>query len=131
MKKRTFIFTTQQFKYLLYTLVFNQLSFYFAKIGVQKHGYKIARHKKHTSDDINWSKYWEENHPSHHFPSDPHVCPSCLTKETDFVGGHVIVNGETYILPVCRKCNSRYKYSKADKHAFYIKMEETVRAPKD
>ena len=110
----------------------NIILFIRANLGVPRPGFEIAHHKTNTSyDSINWSKYWEEHHPSHHFPSKPHTCPSCLKEQDDFVGGHVIVNNKTYILPVCRKCNSEYKNSKAERHAFYIKMEETVRAPED
>ena len=100
--------------------------------GVPKDGYKIARHKIGSTDNSkNWAKYWEEHHPSHHFPSEPHECPSCLLKKDDFVGGHVIIENKTYILPVCRECNSTYKNSNAHNHAFYVKMEEVVCAPED
>ena len=67
-----------------------------ARWGFSRKGYKIARHKIGTTDSSkNWKEYWEERHPSHHFPSEPHECPSCLFERDDFVGGHVIIEDAT------------------------------------
>lgn len=83
--------------------------------------------EKSTDDTEIWKNYWAKHRPSHHFPSEPHKCPSCLKICNDFVGGHVISEGHKYIIPVCRKCNSTYKEAKANKHFFYVKSEDMVR----
>lgn len=103
-----------------------------AKYNFQRKGYKIVKHTINSTDDTEvWKNYWEKKHPSHHFPSEPHICPSCLEFKHEFVGGHIVFDGITYIAPVCDICNKKYKYSKADKHPFYIKSLDMVRAPED
>lgn len=102
--------------------------FVLAKIGTERSGYSIVRHKKDSTDDSHvWKEYWEEHHESHHFPSEPHICPSCLLLKDDFVGGHVVCDNETFIIPVCRECNSEYKGDKADEHPFYVATGDMVK----
>ena len=109
-----------------------QLIFHKAEIGIPQQGYSIVRHMRDSTDDSEiWKEYWEENHPSHHFPSEPHECPSCLSLKKDFVGGHVVSENDTHIIPVCRECNSTYKGDKADNHFFYVKSEDMVRVPQN
>lgn len=111
---------------------FEEIAFILAKIGCYIEGYKIAKHMKESTDDTDiWKDYWEEHHPSHHFPSEPHICPSCLTLKDDFVGGHLIIDDKTFIVPVCRSCNSTYKGEKADGHFFYVREQDMVRAPEN
>ena len=47
----------------------------------------------------------------------------------DMVRAHVIdEEGNLYIYPVCRECNSRYKYTKPD-IPFEVRMDELVPVP--
>lgn len=109
-----------------------EISLALAKAKFPIDGFSIVKHAVDSIDDSqNWSEYWEKNHESHHFPSEPHICPSCLLLKNDFVGGNVVCNGVTYILPVCETCNKEYKYSKAEEHPFYAKNGDMVRAPED
>lgn len=128
------ILTEKQFRWLLNALH----NFECARNGVHRDGYDIAKHEKNTSDNIvpdgcngKWENYWEKQHPSHHFPSEPHICPSCLCRKKKFVGAHVLVNSESFIYPLCKKCNDTYKGKDADSHFFYITSEDKVRAPED
>ena len=106
--------------------------FAFAKYGFPRPNLCIAHHKSPSPDDTEiWKDYWEEHHPSHHFPSEPHICPSCLMIQDDFVGGHLVIEDQTFIVPVCRVCNSTYKGEKADGHFFYVREQDMVRAPED
>ena len=123
------IFITE--KQLQHLIAIN-MQFELAKIGFERKGYAIAQHAVDSTDDSEtWKDYWEENHPSHHFPSEPHICPSCLLTRNKFVGGHIISDGETYIIPVCKKCNDSYKNSKANDHFFYVRQEDMIRVPED
>lgn len=109
-----------------------KVQFELAKAGVVRDGYVIAQHAIGSTDDSkNWMDYWEKNHPSHRFPSEPHICPSCLLKRKKFIGGHIVSNDKTFILPVCKECNDTYKNNKANNHFFYVKQEDMVRAPED
>lgn len=102
--------------------------------GVPKDGYKIARHKIGSTDTSrNWIEYWEENNCQKYKVSSlvSYPCPSCLMMKKDLVGGHVVSEDKTYITPVCRECNSKYKKGNAREHAFYVKEEYMVHAPKD
>ena len=109
-----------------------KVQFELAKAGVERNGFVIAQHAVGSTDNSEtWKDYWEEKHPSHHFPSEPHICPSCLLKRKKFIGGHIISNNKTYIVPVCKKCNDTYKNDKADKHFFYVRQEDMVCAPED
>lgn len=118
--------TEKQFRRILQI----EIQFELAKSGIQREGFAIANHKVGSTDDtVNWKEYWEKKHPSHHFPSEPHICPSCLIERKEFVGGHIISEGETYIYPVCKHCNSTYKKTKAESHFFYVKKEDMVHAP--
>lgn len=106
--------------------------FELAKNGIKKDGYTIVKHAVDSTDNSRiWKDYWEENHPSRHFPSEAHICPSCLTKRDNFVGGHVICNSGVYIIPVCSECNKKYKNTKANNHSFYVKETDMVRAPEN
>ena len=121
-------FTEKQIR----TIVNIEVQFELAKLGFPRDGFSIVHHKDGSTDDSEiWKDYWEEHHPSHHFPSDPHICPSCLIERNKFVGGHVVSNGETYIVPVCKHCNDEFKGVKAEKHYFYLKTDDMVRAPED
>ncbi len=113
-------------------IIKRKVLFTLAGKGFNISGFSIVRHMKDSTDDSEiWKDYWEERHPSHHFPSEPHKCPSCLLKKDDFIGGHVICEGQTYIIPVCKGCNSEFKGDKADKHPFYVKTEDMVRVLED
>ncbi|MCM1030339.1 MAG: hypothetical protein NC410_02685 [Oscillibacter sp.] len=55
-----------------------------------------------------WLEYWEKESC---YPI-PKVCVCCGNFSNDMVGSHLVDNeGNTYIYPVCRKCNSTYKNS--------------------
>lgn len=103
-----------------------------ARLGLEKEGYVIAQHAVGSTDDSEiWKDYWEKNHYSHHFPSEPHICPSCQLPKEEFVGSHIVSQDEIFIAPICKECNDIYKNGKAEDHFFYIKQEDIVRAPKD
>ena len=121
---KTIVITESQFRHLIKHMVVFEL----AKMGIEMPDYSIVHHKKDSTDDSQvWKEYWEKNHNSHHFPSEPHICPSCLLKKDDFVGGHVVCDSETFIIPVCRECNSEYKGDNADNHPFYVNTEDMVK----
>ena len=106
--------------------------FELAKNGIKRSGYVIVKHAVNSTDNSHiWKDYWEENHPSHHFPEEAHICPSCLIKRDNFVGGHVTCDSGEYIIPVCSVCNKKYKYTKANDHLFYVKESDMVRAPEN
>lgn len=112
----------------LQRLIARMVEFALASFGVPKRSHQIAYHKTNSTDNTEvWKDFWAENHSSHHFPSEPHICPSCLLQKNDFVGGHVVINGKTCIVPVCRECNSKYKGDEADEHAFYVRNEDVLR----
>ena len=120
--------TEEQLKQVIET----EIQFVLAKLGFPRDGFSIAHHKDGSTDDTEiWKNYWEEQHPSHHFPSEPHICPSCLVKRNIFVGAHVIVGEDSFIIPTCKHCNDKFKGDKADNHYFYVKTEDMVRAPED
>lgn len=104
-----------------------------ARSGYYREGYKIARHKIGSTDDsVNWKEYWKKNHrQKQNIPLELYRCPSCLMLKDDIVGGHIVVDDKTYIIPVCRECNSKYKGQNAREFAFYVKEEDMVRAPED
>lgn len=134
MEKKTITLNERE----MYSFIYRIILFVLAKLGVQREGYVIAYHQKNststppTNSNCNsWAEYWEQLHTSHHFPYEPHICPSCLRERNEFIGGHLQIGQEYYIHPMCKHCNDTYKFSKADAHPFYVKMEDTVRAPKD
>ena len=91
------IITEKQFRKILK----RELAFTLAKLGYQLDGKKIAHHKSPSTDNThNWKDFWQENQPLRSFPSRGQICPSCLLKKTIFVGGHVIIEDHTYIVPV-------------------------------
>lgn len=113
-------------------IIDRNVQFELAKIGVKRDGYVIAQHAVGSTDNSEiWKDYWEKQHSSHHFPSAPHICPSCLLKRNKFIGGHITSDEKTYIIPVCKKCNDTYKNNEADSHFFYVKQEDMVRVPED
>lgn len=118
--------TESQFRYLIKHILIFEL----AKIGIELPDHSIVRHKKDSTDDSEiWIHYWEEHQNKPHFHSEHHNCPSCLLRKNDFVGGHVVCGNETFIIPVCRECNSTYKGDQADDHPFYVKTDYLVKAP--
>lgn len=126
MSEKKIYVTEEQLKELLE----REVCLAMAQIGFPREGYSIVKHAVNSTDDSDvWKNYWEEHHDSHHFPSEPHVCPSCLIERDDFVGGHVVYEGELYIVPVCKNCNSEYKGQKAGEHSFYVKTSDMVPAP--
>ena len=76
-----------------------------------------------------WIDYWESKKGE--LPSD-YVCPSCNDKKQNiFVGGHVTnEDKETFICPVCSKCNNTYKGDNACKHPFYVNKKWLLLTPK-
>ena len=122
------IITEKQFRKILK----RELAFTLAKLGYQMGGKKIAHHKSPSTDNThNWKDFWQEKQPLRSFPSRGQICPSCLLKKTIFVGGHVIIEDQTYIVPVCDECNKEFKGSKADEHFFYVNELDMVPAPED
>lgn len=122
------LFTIKQLR----KIIAIEVQFVLAKMGVRRDGYAIAQHAvDSTNDEQIWKEYWKDNHPSHNFPSPPHICPSCLLSGDTFIGGHIVSEGEIYIVPICKKCNDTYKNDKAKDHFFYVKLGDMVRAPED
>lgn len=118
----------------LKALVDRLVVFALAKFRIPLKGRKIAHHKSPSTDDSqNWKEFWEENQPNRKFYFKGKTCPSCLLKkkENDFVGGHVVIEGKTYIIPVCDRCNKEFKGKKSAQHFFYVSELDMVRAPED
>ena len=116
-----------------YREIKKRVIFEMARMGYPRKGFSIAHHQRNTSGEKSpngdWESYWEENHYSHHFPLEPHKCPSCLEHQSTFVGSHILVSEKAYIAPICKHCNDTYKGGKADEHYFYVRTKDMVRVP--
>ena len=70
---------------------------------------KVRHAEGTTTSEDSWLDYWKE-HSSY---SVPKICPCCKHESSDIVGAHIIdEQGNLYICPKCRSCNSTYKNSK-------------------
>ncbi|MCX4291351.1 MAG: hypothetical protein OSJ36_06145 [Odoribacter sp.] len=89
----------------------------------------LVRHAKESTSTApngdSWINYWEKKT----LLPIPKKCACCGKISNDMVGAHVIdEEGNLYIYPVCRECNSRYKYTKPD-IPFEVRMDELVPVP--
>ena len=108
---------------------FREGCFFLAKLGVKIKGKCIAHHKKDSTDPSkNWLEYWQTKKSS---KLESYICPSCMKNSTDLVGGHIVTRFGTFIIPVCRECNSKYQGDNSDNHPFYVNREEMVRVQED
>ena len=108
---------------------FKKACFILAEIGVDVDGMYIAHHKTDSTDDsTTWIEYWKDQTSLN---TDSCLCPSCMKRQDDLVGGHVETSEGDFIVPVCRECNSRYKGDSASKHPFYVERAKMVRVPED